>query len=476
MYGDISLRDYEGLGGGFYGGFAGRQGPLEKMPIEEFKKALAANYQSPRVSGSGALRVESLEATLRVLTYRARHIVLFHDVPKAPTYSTVHEFNQQTSYGVENGAFVRAGEAPQVQESSFVRKFVPVKYLATQREVDHPTSLVRSAHGDVIAMYTANGALWLMKMAEKAMYNGRSDCVPEEYDGYDRLLREDSVFGASNILDLRGGPLSYDKLEEGANIIEEAYGEATDLYLSMRALSDLGKQQHTKERIVLPAPQAGVIGMALRAVQLQSNEVNLKKSIFLRPGKDRGSQFAPASATAVRAPSSIVSVVGSITAAQGTLFATSDIGTYQYKVAARNRFGSSAGVQEAGGVAVTASGDRVNLVITDGGGGDTATCYDIYRSAVGGAAGTEKLIMSVPRVPGAATTTAYDVNRFLPGKSRAFMFQMNEECVGLIQLAPMFKIPFGTQALSMRWAQGMYIAPIARAPQKYVIFDNVNDD
>src|SRR5277367_3399406 len=102
----ISMKDYEG-----YHGF----GQIAQVEVDELSKALSAGYQNPPVSGSNALRVESLEQTLRILM------------------------------------FTRAGELPQVQDASYERRTALVKYVTTQREVDHPTTLVRPAHGNVIA-------------------------------------------------------------------------------------------------------------------------------------------------------------------------------------------------------------------------------------------------------------------------------------------------------------------------------------
>ena len=48
----ISMKDYEG-----YNGF----GQLASEQVDELSKALGAGYQNPPVSGSNALRVESLE-------------------------------------------------------------------------------------------------------------------------------------------------------------------------------------------------------------------------------------------------------------------------------------------------------------------------------------------------------------------------------------------------------------------------------
>jgi hypothetical protein len=69
-----------------------------------------------------------------------------------------------------------------------------------------------------------------------------------------------------------------------------------------------------------------------------------------------------------------------------------------------------------------------------------------------------------------------DLNLFLPGCSRAYLFQMNLQSMSFRQLAPMLKIPLATLAASIRWMQLLYGTPILYAARKNVIFANVADD
>lgn len=80
MYGQISLRQYEGLNG---------FGTVPAQDVNELQKALEAGYQVTSQTGGSALRVESLEASLKVVTFTNNHIKLWKKVPKSPAYSTV---------------------------------------------------------------------------------------------------------------------------------------------------------------------------------------------------------------------------------------------------------------------------------------------------------------------------------------------------------------------------------------------------
>ena len=143
--------------------------------VEELNKALEAGYQNPPESGGSALRVESLESSLKVLTHQAKHCAFWQKVPKLPAYSTVEEFNQLVSVGSEGGAFLPEGILPETGDSSYSRQVELVKFLGTTRSVTHPMTLVRSSIGDVVAQENTNGILWILKNLEWAMFNGDAD-------------------------------------------------------------------------------------------------------------------------------------------------------------------------------------------------------------------------------------------------------------------------------------------------------------
>lgn len=460
--GGVTLADYEGLTG---------FGMLPAQETDDLQKALSAGYQSPRHDGGSALRVESLEATLRILTFSQGHVKLWKDIPKLPAFSTSEEYTVQTTYGGENGPFTREGELPQVQDATYERRVELVKFLGTQREVTHPATLVRNAYGNIIARETQNGAVWLMERLERNLFRGQAAVIPEAFDGIDEQIQRDALATQNNLLDLRGGPITEDAVEELTNIIVENYGIPSAMYLAPRAHSDLSKQFYSRQRGSF-GEREGRIGYAAKVMETNAGDIALRGDIFLRSGKNNSVKTAPNAATSVRSPTA-PTVAGVAAANPSSLFIAADAGTYQYKVSAINRFGESAAAQEGGGVAVVA-GDGVTLTITDGGGADPATGYRIYRSAAGGAVGTEEHVIDVPR--DGATTDSIDINQYLPGTSRAYMMQMNLQSLSFRQLAPMMKIPLATLAASIRWMQLLYGTPIVYAPRKNGIFLNVKDD
>lgn len=462
----ISMADYEGFGN-FVGGFG-----TSSQDVNDLNKALSVGYSNPRTSGADALRVESLESTMRILTYNANHIRIWKDIDKRPAYSTVEEYNVQLEYGGEAGIFTRDGELAQTADAAYERKAQFVKFLGVQKEVSHVTTLVKPAHGNIIAMETVNGTMHLMAQLERALFNGRSDIIPESFAGIYQQITSDSVAWTNNVIDLRGGILTQEAIEVAVNTVIENFGIPSDVYLANQALSDIAKQFYPYERFNYPFPTNGKVGMSINQFQTQGGVVNLKGDIFLRSARMNGTRNAPTAASSPRAPTAPTISLGAAGSA-APLFDTEAEGTYRYRVTAINRFGESA-ASASSSQAVLAN-QTVTITVTDGGGSDTATGYRVYRSKVGGAANTEQIIMEIARTPGAATTAISDVNQFLPGTSKAFMVQLDPQVLAFKQLAPMMKIALATLNPAIRWTQLMYGTPIVYAPRKCIIFINVKD-
>ena len=87
----ISLADYDGLNG---------FGSSSMNDVSQLTKALSAGYAVANQQGGAALRVESLESSLKVVTFTNKHIKLWKKIPKSPAYSTVEEFNVLSQYGL----------------------------------------------------------------------------------------------------------------------------------------------------------------------------------------------------------------------------------------------------------------------------------------------------------------------------------------------------------------------------------------
>lgn len=458
--------DFGAVGTGFGVGSA--------ADVEELNKALTAGYGrgGDRTDGStgSPLRVESLESTLKVTTFSERHIVFWKDIPKLPAFNTVEEFNQLNSYGNSGGYFVPEGTAPQESDADFTRKTVQVKYLGTQRKVTHQMSLVRPAHGDVIALETMNGTRELLRTIEEKLFVGDSDCIVAEWDGLEKQLT--SAWGSDNndqnIVDLRGLPLSEAILNEGARVIIDNYGFPSNLYLGYEALTDINNTFLAKERISLNQGNPGQAGFALQGFTTAGGAFGFRPSVFLKPG-----ELAPTAAKGLSASIPSVSGVTAAGLAATSTGAASKLGagTYSYSVVLENRFGTTAEVVATN---VVATALQMVTITVAGLTGTAATAMRVYRSTGVAGTGPRKMMKRVKLVvDGGGNATFVDKDFYIPGTSKAYLGQVDLDVLSFKQLAPFTKINLATIDPSIRWMQLLYGTPAVYMPRKWVIYTNI---
>lgn len=475
----IGLRSFQNnqVGSGF--------GIGNEQDIADLSKALEAGFQvGAGKTGGSALRVESLESSLKVLTYTSSHIKFWKKIPKSPAYSTVEEYNQLSNYGGSQNPFVQEGELPQATDTSYVRRVQLVKFLGTTREVTHQASLVHPAHGDLIALENQAGILWLLEQVERNLFQGDSslafDGEAEQWDGMDALI------DPASLLDLEGNSLQESDLEEGANQVIENFGFPTDVYLGTRTMSDLVKTFYPRERIQLPAPMNGQVGNTIQTIATQAGVLEFNPDVFIRQNPT-----PPATATSPNAPASPASIVSAASAGtdgdhnKGAPTGTS---SFAYVVTAANRFGESAPTAVQGATtdltqADKDAGEHVPLTVTNPAsvGPFPPEYFRIYRSTssssttVPASLSSYSLIMQVPAgsQAGLGTTAVNDVNLILPFTSSAYLGELTPSVLTFRQLMPMMKMDLAVLSPAYRWMILLYGTPILFAPKKWVRIINI---
>lgn len=476
MYGQISLRHYEGLNG---------FGAHSMQDVAELTKALEAGYQISNQTGGSALRVESLEASLKVVTYTNHHIKLWKKIPKSPAYSTVEEYNQLLSYGGTNYAFTQEGELPPATDTNYARRTQLVKFMGTTREVTHPATLVHPAHGDVIALENQNGILWLLERVETALFSADSnlafDGEAEQWDGLDALI------DPTSFVDLEGQTMQEADIELASNQIVENYGYPTDVFMGTRVLSDLVKTMYPRERVALPAPVNGTIGQAINSMATQAGTIEFNPDIFLRRLPS-----PPSSPTHANAPVTpqAVSSGGANAGTDGDFNKGATAGTnyYSYVVTACNRFGESAmSAPMANGWAMSQADKdakkHIILTLTNAAvlGSFLPEYYRVYRTAAQAtnaqvtAAAQYSLIMQVAATSqaGGGTQNVNDVNFLLPFTNIAYLGELTPQVMTFRQLAPLMRLDLAVLAPAYRWMILLYGTPILFAPKKWLRIINI---
>lgn len=466
----VSFQDYENFGQGF--------GVGSVADVAELNKALStggsayANGVNAQVNGT-ALQVESLEHSLKVLTFADQHVKFWKKIAKTPAYSTVEEYNQLLSYGSDGGGFIPEGVLPETQDSEYRRRASFVKFLGTTREVTHPMTLVRSAHGDVIARENQNGILWLMKKLEHALFWGDSTLAAPgkegvQFDGLNKMI------DAENTLDIGGRELKDTDINYGAQMIIENYGTPTDLYLPFETLADFSNAYFPKERVIMPTANSGYqAGLVVNKFQTHGGPVEFQPDLFLQKTK-------PLSANGVggtQAPTAPASVTVALTVSGvNGEFGKSGAGTYGYSVTACNRFGESVPVSAGSDVTFTSDdlAKGVTVTITNAGAMVVAPEYfRVYRTEKDGSA--KYCVAEVPAtsVSASGTTTFVDKCETMANTYTAFMGEFTPEVIAFKQLAPIMKMDLALLGPAYRWMILLYGVPQLYAPKKWVRIKNI---
>lgn len=477
----ISLSDY-GSGAG----------EMSASDLEHLKKALSAGQITGRETeglstASGApLKVESLENTLKILTFKEQDIQMWKAIPKLPAYNTVEEYNELTEYGTEDSGFNLEGELPEEDDSIYTRRSQLVKFMGETRKVTHPMQLVTTMIGNALEQEAKNGTMSLLRKANRALAFADSSIVPQEFNGL--FAQHKNHFGNSTkwiksdyVIDLKGKQLNEGAIESACLAIIQGHGAPDKLMAPPTVLSDLASQFHESKLI-----QPGIgnidskIGQRNKTFISQFGDIELGYDKFLAqvpksqdwaPKSTEGKPAAPASFTVTNVATPTDTVF---------TFAASEVGDYIYGVTAVNRKGESP-MKMGDATVTTTEGSVVSLAITPS---VSATGYKIYRSKKNDVGAEAKLypIYSISAEEltnghdGGSANVSYDRNKFIAGTEKAFLLQADVEVYSFKQLAPLMKMDLARLDPSTRFMLLLYGTPILYAPKKFVTFINIGKE
>lgn len=464
--------------------------------LDNLNKALAAGSITGRettnlTTASGSpLKVESLEKTLKTLTFTENDVVFWKNIPKAPAFNTVEEYNQLTSYGQDRGGFNNEGELPIEEDSTYVRRAQLVKFLGVTKSVTHPMTLVNTMIGSAIEREVKNGTMWILRKLDKALFTGNADLVPQEFNGLftqhaqnDAFLTLNDYFNSEVVVDARGLPLSETHIEDAANGIIQNFGLATDLYAPPKVLSDFVKNFYGN-KFIQPGQGGtvnGVMGQRVKEFESQFGNIKLNHDIFMNAGATKKQGAAATSASAPAAPTA-TSATPVASDASGKFDATaSGSGNYVYAVTGFNRYGESA-LTVIGAVNTIVTGGALDLIFTETASANPSTGYTIYRSQKGAASAAASTFYPIFSVSAAQMTAGYDGaaalavrdrNRFIGGTNQAMLIQQDNEVLAFKQLAPLMKMDLAITSPAYRFMMLMYGTPFLYAPKKMVRIINI---
>lgn len=472
------------------GGF----GASSAEELSMLNKALEATANAGRdvdgqsTPGSGApLKVESLEKTLRVITFKKNDIVIWQDIPKLAAYNTVEEYNLLEDYGTEIGGSLLEGELPNSQDSTYRREHQLVKFYGTTRSVSHPMQLVRTTINNVMQQEIENGTMWILRKINRSLVKANANTIPTEFNGIfaqheAQFATIGLYFADQTVIDMRAYGLDEDTVEDAMRIIIDNYGDADTLYGPPIVLSNFVKTLYQYKRQMLPVPASTTVGGSISSVQTQFGEIKLKYDKFMNRTASKLGNASAVGTGAPNAPTLGVTPIASPADTESNIDAYT-AGDYFYMVTAFNRFGESAPLLiNPGAIHTVAAGDRVDLQFVDGGGANAATGYRIWRSTEGAAAAATATYyhlfdVSVSELAagydGAAATKVGDRERIMPNTDQCFILENTQDIWAFKQLAPLMKMDLAVLAPATRFMILLYGTPIIYQPTKVVRIVNI---
>jgi hypothetical protein len=465
------------------------QGLVSAGDIEALNKAITAGYggagKPTDLTYGGVLQAESLEATLKSITFDMKNLKFWPSISVDKAYNLFEQYNRLIAYGSDSVPYIGEGGAPQEEDSTYVRDGQKIVFFGTRRRVSHQMTLVRVTVGDIVAQQAKEGTMHLLKNIERELYWGHghfmnqttgletgSDAdLPVNSIAMSGLLKQlqkgdtDAQMQAGDFLgygdnssiqtDLGGNVMAQDDIERLAVIALENFGAPDQMHIEPACLSAFVKQFYPQFRSA-PGLANQTVGYDVSKVQTTAGAIDLKPNLFLRPRAGvrtlAVNSLSPANTFAVTA-----------TGVSGT--STFAAGTYQVSVTAVNDAGESSPVNTT--VTLTA-GQNLQCAISAPPAG--VKYWKLYLSAPGGAAGTQQFAGNWANV-GAANYVSSNVQ--LPGLGEAFLLDMSAECMRFKQLAPLSKINFAIVTTALEFAIVMYGALFVYTPRFNTLFRNI---
>ncbi len=461
---------------------AGTGIPGSEMDIEKAMQAGAGTGQdyTDVLSSGGALKIESLDALLRVLTNREKQIVLYKMMPKQKAFSNVEQHLQLVDYGLNVGVSLAEGETPQFVDSIYTRKAAFVKYLGVSGEVTDVFTRVGLGGGvnDALAQEVYNKTQYLMRAINKKLPVDDSSMVANDFDGifaqhYAQVGTSlDTYFGSSTLVNADGDALSDAMVEDAVNaVVNDNFGDVSDIIGAPAVFSNYVKRFHESKRVLvnnpLEATTGATMGQRVNTIATQFGDISIKNDIFFDYRKPKKYNEAATSAKAPNAPTAVSAVA---TADTNNKFGTKWAGNYWYAVVSKNHYGESTMTLLDTSVLAVAASESADLTWTQTDGAYASESFTVYRTEKGAASYLTADFYPIFSVNKVQHTAGYDGsgvagvvrdrNRILPNTTSAIVLSNSIENWSIKELAPLMRMDLARTSPSHRFMILAYLTPI----------------
>lgn len=461
------------------------------------KAIVAGDTKGGAVTGlnSGpSLKLESLESSLKTLTYDVKKFTLYNMIGKKKAYSTAEEYSQLDNYGSESAYFMGEGELPESQDSQYRRLVETVKFMGTTRQVTDVAMRVRGQIANLILQEEKNGMLYLAKGCNYHLFHGNEGVVPKQFNGM--YYNHRKGIGGTNfeysknasVIDLRGKIMTEGNVDDAVNaIVNVGYGEITDIWGPPTIFSDFAKTKYSIRRTGEPDIRKGVYGNKVEQIVTQFGDVNVQNDIFARRSLPRYTAGDTAGKRHAKAPEAITpdgsTPLAATADATFTQFSGFN-GDYFVAVAAVNEYGEGALTALSASAVTVAATESIDMKFTITEGAYPSTGFVIYRSEKSPATALANTpLYPVFRISKAELTAGYDGgtagivrdrNFDIPNTEIAFVAANDSDQVfALKELSPMMKMDLALTSLTHRFVIAYYLTNILYAPKKVAIIKNI---
>ena len=439
-------------------------GEAHMESLELLQKALTAGsgVDAGAFTGGRALIPESLENTLVNILHTQDEARVFQALKKTPIKSPVHQWDERTEVGADDGAWVPEGGDSEEADQTIARKYSTAKYLQTLRKVTLQASISNMIEPAMVLEQNA-GTLWIIRNAERGIIYGDSSMVDQQPDGMIKQIP------SGNVIDVRGADASSVAFEnafnEGCRHIRDNYGRASNFFGSTKVMEDV--QRLLRDRIRF-APGMNQGAAVFTEYPTPFGTPQIRDDIFIQ---ERG---VPAASGLTAKRPDVVTIDSGPTVAADALsqFGANDAGNYYYKFVGINRYGEGV-LTVASTVAAVSAGDKVTFTI--GPGTIVPTAMRVFRTKKG-AADTTTYLKIFDIAYGGDPTTIVDYNAELPGCSDGFLLTMEQvyDAIEWFQFLPLMKFDlYPTNAAVYPFLMLLFGALALKKPVQHVRVSNI---
>lgn len=481
------------------------QGGLEFSSVPQYeqvqqliKAITAGDTKGGAVMGlnSGpSLKLESLESTLKTLSYQMKMFTLYNMIGKKKAYSTAEEYNKMDNYGSESAYFIGEGELPESHDSQYQREVGVVKYMGTTRQVSDVAMRVHSQVPSLILQEEKNGMLYLGKGCDNFLFHGNEAVVPKQFNGMYYNHRVGIVGTAGTnlayknsdfVVDLRGYYLQEGDVNKAISaVVNQGYGMVTDIFGPPNVFNDFATSKYDIRRTGEADIKKGVYGNKIMQFVTQFGDVNVQNDIFARKSIPRYAASGKVHAKSPEAitPDGAIPLVANVDTYNQFLAAYT--GDYFVAVASLNEYGEGPLTALNAAVVAVGADDSIDMKFTLVNGSYPATAFVIYRSEKNPTTAlADTPLYPIFKVTAAEHAAGYDGsgvanitrdrNYEIPNTEMAFVIENNSDQVfSLKELSPMMKMDLALTSPTYRFMILYYIVNLLYAPKKMSVIKNI---